>query len=149
MPIYALIAAMHKNVLRRTLNSHPGALHGHCRRLNQPRPRYPSRQSELESERSQYEAVWEQVAEFCDPDAPHIWSGRRTGSPDSQAERQERRGARVYANHQLVAALEKAARAEGWAVSATLPISHSGSIEGDWLSRLLSPVTKLLDWRHR
>ncbi|MER8464940.1 hypothetical protein [Mesorhizobium sp. M1396] len=108
-----------------------------------------SRQSELESERSQYEAVWEQVAEFCDPDAPDIWSGRRTGSPDSQAERQERRGARVYANHQLVAALEKAARAEGWAVSATLPISPSWSIEGDWLSRSLSPITKLLDWRHR
>ncbi|MFD2052816.1 portal protein [Mesorhizobium calcicola] len=57
-----------------------------------------SRQSELESERSQYEAVWEQVAEFCDPDAPDIWSGRRGGGADSQAERQERRGARVYAN---------------------------------------------------
>ncbi len=57
-----------------------------------------SRQSELETERSQYEAVWEQVAEFCDPDAPDVWSGRRTGVPDSQAERQERRGSRVYAN---------------------------------------------------
>ncbi|QND55626.1 portal protein [Mesorhizobium huakuii] len=57
-----------------------------------------SRQSELESERSQYEAVWEQVAEFCDPDAPDVWSGRRSGGPDSQAERQERRGSRVYAN---------------------------------------------------
>ncbi|WP_256753496.1 portal protein [Mesorhizobium sp. Mes31] len=56
------------------------------------------RQSELESERSQYEAVWEQVAEFCDPDAPDIWRGRRSGGPDSQAERQERRGSRVYAN---------------------------------------------------
>ncbi|MGX5850822.1 portal protein [Mesorhizobium sp. PL10] len=57
-----------------------------------------SRQSELETERSQYEAVWEQVAEFCDPDAPDVWSGRRTGGPTSQAERQERRGSRVYAN---------------------------------------------------
>lgn len=57
-----------------------------------------SRQSELESERSQYEAVWEQVAEFCDPDAPDIWGGRRGGGAGSQAERQERRGARVYAN---------------------------------------------------
>ncbi|RWC86766.1 MAG: phage tail protein [Mesorhizobium sp.] len=57
-----------------------------------------SRQSELETERSQYEAVWEQVAEFCDPDAPDIWNGRRAGGPDSQAERQERRGSRVYAN---------------------------------------------------
>jgi hypothetical protein len=35
-----------------------------------------SRQSELETERGQYEAVWEQVAEFCDPDAPDVW-GRR------------------------------------------------------------------------
>ncbi|WP_137934364.1 portal protein [Mesorhizobium comanense] len=57
-----------------------------------------SRQSELETERSQYEAVWEQVAEFCDPDAPDIWSGRAGGGRDSQAERQERRGSRVYAN---------------------------------------------------
>ncbi|RUV71642.1 MAG: phage tail protein [Mesorhizobium sp.] len=57
-----------------------------------------SRQAELESERSQYEHVWEAVAEFCDPDAPDVWSGRRPGGPDSQADRQERRGARVYAN---------------------------------------------------
>ncbi|RWE66035.1 portal protein [Mesorhizobium sp.] len=57
-----------------------------------------SRQAELESERSQYEAVWEAVSEFCDPDAPDVWSGRRQSGPDSQAERQERRGARVYAN---------------------------------------------------
>lgn len=56
------------------------------------------RQAELESERSQYEAVWEAVSEFCDPDAPDVWSGRRQSGPDSQAERQERRGARVYAN---------------------------------------------------
>ncbi|PDQ18379.1 phage tail protein [Mesorhizobium sanjuanii] len=57
-----------------------------------------SRQAELESERSQYEHVWEAVSEFCDPDAPDVWNGRRAGGPDSQAERQERRGARVYAN---------------------------------------------------
>ncbi|WP_292449925.1 portal protein [Mesorhizobium sp.] len=57
-----------------------------------------SRQAEFETERSQYESVWQAVSEFCDPDAPDIWSGRRTGVPDSQAERQERRGARVYAN---------------------------------------------------
>ncbi|TIU95212.1 MAG: phage tail protein, partial [Mesorhizobium sp.] len=57
-----------------------------------------SRQAELESERSQYEHVWEAVAEFCDPDAPDMWSGRRRqAGADSQAERQERRGARVYA----------------------------------------------------
>lgn len=59
-----------------------------------------SRQSDLETERSAYEAVWEQVAEFCDPDAPDVWRGRRTSvtGRDSQAERQERRGSRVYAN---------------------------------------------------
>jgi hypothetical protein len=50
-----------------------------------------SRQAELESERSQYEAVWEAVSEFCDPDAPDVWSGRRGAEP--QAERQQRRGA--------------------------------------------------------
>ncbi|MER9069937.1 portal protein [Mesorhizobium sp. M0902] len=57
-----------------------------------------ARQAELESERSQYEHVWEAVSEFCDPDAPDMWSGRRQAGVDSQAERQERRGARVYAN---------------------------------------------------
>lgn len=57
-----------------------------------------SRQAELESERSQYEHVWEAVSEFCDPDAPDMWSGRRQAGADSQSERQERRGARVYAN---------------------------------------------------
>lgn len=57
-----------------------------------------SRQAELESERSQYEHVWEAVSEFCDPDAPDMWSGGRQAGADSQSERQERRGARVYAN---------------------------------------------------
>ncbi|CDX39971.1 putative Head-to-tail joining protein [Mesorhizobium sp. SOD10] len=57
-----------------------------------------SRQAELETERAAYEPVWEAVAEFCDPDAPDIWSGRRTSRGESQAERQERRGSRVYAN---------------------------------------------------
>ncbi len=57
-----------------------------------------SRQAELETERAAYEPVWEAVAEFCDPDAPDIWSGRRASRGDSQAGRQERRGARVYAN---------------------------------------------------
>lgn len=56
-------------------------------------------QSELETERSLYEPVWEQVAEFCDPDAPDIWRGHRSSTGrESQAERQERRGSRVYAN---------------------------------------------------
>ncbi|TPM25706.1 portal protein [Mesorhizobium sp. B2-3-4] len=58
-----------------------------------------SRQSDLETERSAYETVWETVAEFCDPDAPDVWRGRRSGGGrESQAERQERRGSRVYAN---------------------------------------------------
>lgn len=55
-----------------------------------------SRQAELETERSQHEAVWEAVSEICDPDAPDIW-GRQAGAA-SKAEPQERRGARVYAN---------------------------------------------------
>jgi len=57
-----------------------------------------SRQSELENDRSQYESVWEAVAEFCDPDAPDIWSNRGSGVRTSQAERSERRGSRVYDN---------------------------------------------------
>jgi hypothetical protein len=57
-----------------------------------------SRQSELENDRSAYESVWEAVAEFCDPDAPDIWSNRGSGVRTSQAERSERRGSRVYDN---------------------------------------------------
>lgn len=57
-----------------------------------------SRQSEMETERSHYEPVWETVAEFCDPDAPNVFSSRTSRSIDSQPERSERRGSRVYAN---------------------------------------------------
>ncbi|TPJ70466.1 portal protein [Mesorhizobium sp. B2-6-7] len=57
-----------------------------------------SRQSEFETERSDYEAVWEQVAEFCDPDAPDVFSNRGSKARTSQPERSERRGSRVYAN---------------------------------------------------
>jgi len=57
-----------------------------------------SRQSELENDRSEYESVWEAVAEFCDPDAPDIWRNRGSGVRTSQAERSERRGSRVYDN---------------------------------------------------
>lgn len=56
-----------------------------------------SRQSELEDERKDYETVWEQVSEFCDPDGPDLWN-TRSGYRSSQAERQERRGTRVYDN---------------------------------------------------
>lgn len=56
-----------------------------------------SRQSEMETERSAYENVWETVAEFCDPDAPDIWNKGRANK-SNQAERSERRGARVYDN---------------------------------------------------
>jgi hypothetical protein len=68
-----------------------------------------SRQAELETERSQHEAVWEAVSEICDPDAPDIW-GRQAGAA-SKAEPQERRGARVYANTINAAANRLAA---GW-----------------------------------
>ncbi|MER8938723.1 portal protein [Mesorhizobium sp. M0915] len=57
-----------------------------------------NRQSEMETERSHYESVWETVAEFCDPDAPNIFSSWTSRSIDSQPERSERRGRRVYAN---------------------------------------------------
>lgn len=56
-----------------------------------------NRQSEFESERADYETVWEQVSEFCDPDGPDLWN-TRSGGRSSQAERQERRGSRVYDN---------------------------------------------------
>ena len=61
-----------------------------------------ARQDELEAERSAYEQVWEEVATFCDPDAPDIWTHRpSTGSGrgfGSQAERSERRSVKVYDN---------------------------------------------------
>ncbi|MER9574896.1 portal protein [Mesorhizobium sp. M0400] len=57
-----------------------------------------SSQSEMETERSHYESVWETVAEFCDPDAPNVFSSRTSRSIESQPERSERRGSRVYAN---------------------------------------------------
>ncbi|HYF53428.1 MAG TPA: portal protein [Salinarimonas sp.] len=58
-----------------------------------------SRQSHLEDERSRYEHVWQQVAEFCDPDGPDMWGGITMGRMASnQAERQERRAALVYDN---------------------------------------------------
>ncbi len=52
-------------------------------------------QTELETERRHNEPAWEAVAEFCDPDAPNIWSGRFSSQP-SQTERNEQRGSRVY-----------------------------------------------------
>jgi hypothetical protein len=58
------------------------------------------RQSELETERADYEAVWEAVAKFCDADGPTTnWSPRigTTGS-GSQASRAEERGRLVYDN---------------------------------------------------
>lgn len=55
-------------------------------------------QDELESERAEYETVWEQVAEFCDPDAPDQFSHTGTAQRESQAQRSERRGSRVYDN---------------------------------------------------
>ena len=72
-----------------------------------------SRQSELEHERSSYEGAWQAVAEFCDPDAPDMWGGTSIAKLNgSQAERQERRGSRVYdntinsASNRLAAGLE-------------------------------------------
>lgn len=104
-----------------------------------------SRQAELESERSQYEAVWETVSEFCDPDAPDVWSGRRQSGPDSQAERQERRGARVYANtinsaaNRLAAGLESLIipQSEKWHGLSTAALNDEESDEEkEWAEAL-------------
>lgn len=62
-----------------------------------------NRQTEFETERSDYEAVWEQVAEFCDPDAPDQFRNRSSG-PNSQPERSERRSSRAYDNTINIAA---------------------------------------------
>lgn len=53
---------------------------------------------DMEHDREQYERTWETVAEFCDPDAPDTWTGRRRNDKGGQAERSERRGSRVYSN---------------------------------------------------
>ncbi|QIA22001.1 portal protein [Mesorhizobium sp. AA22] len=104
-----------------------------------------SRQAQLESERSQYEAVWEAVSEFCDPDAPDVWSGRRQSGPDSQAERQERRGARVYANtinsaaNRLAAGLESLIipQSEKWHGLSTAALNDEESDEEkEWAEAL-------------
>ncbi|TIL64802.1 portal protein [Mesorhizobium sp.] len=102
-----------------------------------------SRQAELESERSQYEAVWEAVSEFCDPDAPDVWSGRRGAEP--QAERQQRRGARVYANtinsaaNRLAAGLESLIipQSEKWHGLSTAAVNDEESDEEkEWAEAL-------------
>ncbi|RWC38659.1 MAG: phage tail protein [Mesorhizobium sp.] len=104
-----------------------------------------SRQAQLEGERSQYEAVWEAVSEFCDPDAPDVWSGRRQSGPDSQAERQERRGARVYANtinsaaNRLAAGLESLIipQSEKWHGLSTAALNDEESDEEkEWAEAL-------------
>jgi hypothetical protein len=57
------------------------------------------RQGEMETIRSAYEGTWERVAEFCAPDSPPMnWRGGRADDKSNQAERQARRGARVYDN---------------------------------------------------
>jgi hypothetical protein len=102
-----------------------------------------SRQAELESERSRYEAVWEAVSEFCDPDAPDVWSGRRGAEP--QAERQQRRGARVYANtinsaaNRLAAGLESLIipQSEKWHGLSTAAVNDEESEEEkEWAEAL-------------
>ncbi|MGX9118135.1 portal protein [Mesorhizobium sp. BHbsci] len=104
-----------------------------------------SRQAQLESERSQYEAVWEAVSEFCDPDAPDVWSGRRQSGPDSQAQRHERRGARVYANtinsaaNRLAAGLESLIipQSEKWHGLSTAALNDEESDEEkEWAGAL-------------
>lgn len=70
------------------------------------------RQTEFETERSDYETVWEAVAEFCDPDAPDQFRNRGSRAKTSQPERSERRGSRVYDNTINIAANRLAAGLE-------------------------------------
>lgn len=55
------------------------------------------RQSELETIRSHYEPVWQDIAEYCAPDAPDfLRNGFTRNSTENQAERSDRRSRRVY-----------------------------------------------------
>ncbi|MBL8578090.1 MAG: phage tail protein [Mesorhizobium sp.] len=56
------------------------------------------KQTEMEAVRRPYEAAWEAVAEFCDPDAPSSFSGRFSGDQSTQTSRAQQRGSRVYDN---------------------------------------------------
>jgi hypothetical protein len=57
-----------------------------------------ARQDEMEAERREYEAVWQEVADFCDPDGPDIHTHRSVRGFGSQPERSERRSVQVYDN---------------------------------------------------
>ena len=112
-----------------------------------------TRQSEMEHERADYEPVWEAVSEFCDPDAPDIWSNRgTTGRRTSQAERQERRGSRVYdntinsASNRLAAGLESLIipQSEKWHGLATDAIDDEETDEEkEWAESLRDLLFKL------
>lgn len=57
-----------------------------------------AQQQEMETVRSDYEPVWEQVAEYCDPDGAVVnWQARKRGTDKSgQASRADDRARRVY-----------------------------------------------------
>ncbi|MER9079955.1 portal protein [Mesorhizobium sp. M0895] len=104
-----------------------------------------SSQSEMETERSHYESVWETVAEFCDPDAPNVFSSRTSRSIESQPERSERRGSRVYANtinsagNRLAAGLESLIipQSEKWHGLSTAAMNDEETDEEkEWAERL-------------
>src|SRR5215217_761949 len=57
------------------------------------------RQDELERIRQPYEAVWDQVAELCCPDAPRMdWRGKPNKETDNAATRQQQYGSVVFDN---------------------------------------------------
>jgi hypothetical protein len=110
------------------------------------------RQDEMEHERQPYESVWEAVSEFCDPDGPDIWSNRGRNNRDSQAERQERRGTRVYDNtinsaaNRLAAGLESLIipQSEKWHGLSTDAIDDEETDEEkEWAERLRDLLFKL------
>lgn len=110
------------------------------------------RQDEMEHERQPCESVWEAVSEFCDPDGPDIWSNRGKNNRDSQAERQERRGSRVYDNtinsaaNRLAAGLESLIipQSEKWHGLSTDAIDDEETDEEkEWAERLRDLLFKL------
>lgn len=111
-----------------------------------------ARQDEMEAERANYEPVWEAVAEFCDPDAPEVWKHSTANSRSNQAERQERRGSRVYDNtinsaaNRLAAGLESLIipQSEKWHGLATDAIDDEETDEEkEWAEKLRDLLFKL------
>lgn len=104
-------------------------------------------QSEMETIRADYEPVWQQVADFCDPDGPTVnWSSRIGQSYDSgQASRADERARLVYdttissAADRLAAGLESliTPQSEKWHGLSTAAMNDEETDEEkEWAERL-------------